>query len=200
MPAPSRSGKPADQLERWEFRRDLHQQHRRDAQPIHAELQRRDLVAEHNGESSTRFLFYVVNAPGSSPALPTGTSGSTGVSALNYAGQRVRAARWTDPRIRRISAPPTIASVWPSGDTLTIYWTSATSGTSDGLGVSNVVFSAVHANQLPPKHQSTLRAPTPRLATNGSFQLAETARRAPTWALSGSSAAELGDRQLHHRE
>ncbi len=99
-------------------------------------------------------------------SLPTGTTGYTTVSQLSFTGPTTGAGAYVDAfttTADQVSVSFTATGFnWTSGQTLAIFWDKgAGAGTSDGLGVANVNFSATFVAAGPSITSAPTSPPTP---------------------------------------
>ncbi len=101
---------------------------------------------QNNGSGDTLGFSYEIES--SSPSLPTGTSGYTGVSFLNYTVSASGSGSFVDGSMSGTSInssnTPVTGINWSPGTYLVVFWDKGAAGASKspGLGVANVSFSA----------------------------------------------------------
>ena len=111
---------------------------------------------------------------GSAPIPQTGTG--TQVASLGFTAQDTGSAVPLDAFVNADGMDQVPVNgvangiSWAPGQTLTIFWDKGTTGSSDGLGIANVSFSAQHVNQLPTQITSPDSAYA-NVGVNGSYQV-----------------------------
>jgi len=133
-----------------------------------------------SGAGNSLNFAYEIGAPG----IPTGSSGITEVSALSFTalGTATTGTTIDGSATDQVPISDVVNDIsWAPGQALTIFWDKGTTGTSDGLGIAQLSFSAEYVSQ---ESATIVSAPSAYaiVGAAGSYQVAVNGFPAPTAA------------------